>query len=197
MLRAGFSAIAFFLFFSTSAQQIDVVDTTHQTGDTVLIRKGGRTYTADSYTKRFNPRKALLYSAIAPGMGQVYNKKYWKLPIVYGGFYLFTYVAFEYNKLYNTYKTELFGLIKDPTYVPPSGYTEAQLRSITETYRRQRDFFLILDGLWYLLQIVDAHVDAHLKEFDLNPQLKVSLQPTMLHNSFYGQASGFSVTIKF
>ena len=197
MLRTGFLASALFIFFSTSAQQVDVVDTTRQSGDTVFIRKGGRTYTAEAYSKRFSPRKALLYSAIVPGIGQVYNKKYWKLPIVYGGFYLLTYVSFEYNRLYNQYKTELFGVIKDPTYIPPSGYTEDQLRSVTQTYRRQRDFFLILDGLWYLLQMVDAHVDAHLKEFDLNPTLKISLQPTVLQNSFYGQASGLSLTIKF
>jgi hypothetical protein len=51
--------------------------------------------------------------------------------------------------------------------------------------------------MWYLLQLVDAHVDAHLREFDLNPQLKVSLGPTIQTGPFYGQAAGLAITIKF
>lgn len=181
-----------------AAQQVDVaIDTTRTKGDTLIIRKGGKIITAEAYAKRYIPRKALLYSAVLPGMGQVYNKKYWKLPIVYGGFYMLTWVAFSYNDLYNKYKTELYAVVREPGYVPPSGYTEEQLRSVTEFYRRQRDFFLILDGMWYLLQLVDAHVDAHLRDFDLNPQLKLSVGPSMQQNSLYGQATGISITLKF
>jgi hypothetical protein len=172
-------------------------DTTRGAEDTVIIVRRGKVITPEQYAARYVPRKALLYSAVFPGMGQVYNKKYWKLPIVYGGFYMLTYVAFQYNDLYNQYKEELFAVVRDPAYVPPSGYTEQQLRSVTEFYRRQRDFFLILDGMWYLLQLVDAHVDAHLRDFDLNPQLKVSLGPSLQQHPFYGQASGMSLTIKF
>ena len=173
------------------------IDTTNTTGDTLIIRKRGKIITAEQYAARYIPRKALLYSAVLPGMGQVYNKKYWKLPIVYGGFYVLTYVAVGYNNLYNQYKKELFAVIRDPTYQAIYGYTESQLRSATEFYRRQRDFFLILDGMWYLLQFVDAHIDAHLRDFDLNPQLKVSLGPSIQQSPFYGQASGISLTIKF
>ncbi|MBL7865391.1 MAG: hypothetical protein JNK10_10970 [Cyclobacteriaceae bacterium] len=191
LILVSFAAPAF-------AQQVDVqLDITNRSGDTLIIRKGGKVITAEQYAKRYVPRKALLYSAVLPGMGQVYNKKYWKLPIVYGGFYMLTWVAFSYNDLYNKYKTELYAVVREPGYVPPSGYTEAQLRSVTEFYRRQRDFFLILDGMWYLLQLVDAHVDAHLRDFDLNPQLKLSLGPSIQQNSLYGQAAGMSITLKF
>lgn len=182
----------------TSFAQVDIVtDTTQTSGDSVVIMRHGKVITAEEYEARFVPRKALLYSAVFPGMGQVYNKKYWKVPIVYGGFYMLTYVALGYNDLYNEYKQELYAVVRDPTYTPPSGYTEEQLRSVTEFYRRQRDFFLILNGMWYLLQLVDAHVDAHLRDFDLNPQLKMSFGPSMQQSPFYGQATGFSMTLKF
>jgi len=178
------------------AQQVEVeTDTT--LADSLIIRRHGKVIDAQAYAERYVPRKALLYSAVFPGMGQVYNKKYWKLPLVYGGFYMLTYVAFRYNDLYNQYKAELFDVVRDPTQLPPSGYTETQLRSVTEFYRRQRDFFLVLDGLWYLFQIVDAHVDAHLREFDLNPQLKVSFGPSMQSNPLMGAAAGIGVTLKF
>lgn len=178
------------------AQKVEVEKDTTKT-DSLIIRRRGKVINPEEYSARYVPRKALLYSAALPGMGQVYNKKYWKLPIVYGGFYMLTYVAFRYNDLYNQYKKELYDVVRDNTYVPPSGYTEQQLRSVTEYYRRQRDFFLILDGMWYLLQLVDAHVDAHLREFDLNPQLKVSLGPSMQYNPLIGSAPGFGITVKF
>ncbi len=178
------------------AQKVEVEKDTTKT-DSLIIRRRGKVINPEEYAARYVPRKALLYSAALPGMGQVYNKKYWKLPIVYGGFYVLTYVAFRYNDLYNQYKKELYDVVRDNKYVPPSGYTEQQLRSVTEYYRRQRDFFLILDGMWYLLQLVDAHVDAHLREFDLNPQLKVSLGPSMQYNPLIGSAPGFGITVKF
>ncbi len=197
MWKIGF-ILAISLVEPAFAQKVEVIkDTTQQSGDTLIIRRRGKVITAEQYAARYIPRKALLYSAVLPGMGQVYNKKYWKLPIVYGGFYLLTRVAFQYNDLYNHYKQELFAVVREPGYIPPSGYTESQLRSVTEFYRRQRDFFLILDGMWYLVQLVDAHVDAHLRDFDLNPQLKVSLGPSMQYSPFYGSAPGFGITVKF
>lgn len=186
------------LVIQTSFAQVEIVkDTTQKSGDSLIIVRRGKVITAEEYKARYVPRKALLYSAVFPGMGQVYNKKYWKVPIVYGGFYALTWAALEYNDLYNEYKQQLYAVVRDPAYIPPSGYTEEQLRSVTEFYRRQRDFFLILNGMWYLLQLVDAHVDAHLRDFDLNPQLKMSFGPSMQQSPFYGQATGFSLTLKF
>ena len=186
------------------------VDTIREPSNSPIIRKGGKIITIESYAKRFQPRKALLYSAAVPGMGQVYNKKYWKLPIIYGGFYLLTTNAIKYNELFLKYKNELYYLLEHPTSssstttgttsttpTSPSGLTEQQLRDITDNYRRQRDFFIVLSGFVYILQLVDAHVDAHLKEFDLNPNLKVSIEPTVQQNSMVGRTSGFSLTLKF
>jgi hypothetical protein len=167
--------------------------------DSVVIRKGGRIITPEYYAKRYQPRKALLYSAVVPGMGQIYNRKYWKLPIVYGGFIIITSYAVAYNNLYVKYKNELFALLEHPnsTGTTASGFTESQCRTLIDNYRRERDFFLILDGFMYLLQLVDAHVDAHLREFDLNPGLKVSLSPSMQQNTMLGSTAGISITFKF
>ncbi len=189
------------------------IDTIREPSDSLIVMKGGKIITIESYAKRYQPRKALLYAAVVPGTGQIYNKKYWKLPLVWGGFYLLTTNAMKYNELFLKYKNELFYLLEHPTgsststgsttgsasSAPKSssGFTEAQLRDIIDNYRRQRDFFIVLNGFLYILQIVDAHVDAHLKEFDLNPNLKVSIEPSVQQNGMIGRTSGFSLTLKF
>lgn len=179
--------------------EVDSASTELRTlSDSLVIRKGKRIITPEYYAKRYQPRKALLYSAVVPGMGQIYNRKYWKLPIVYGGFIIITSYAVAYNNLYQKYKNELFLLLEDPTMTTsPSGFTEEQCRTLVDNYRRERDFFLILDGFMYLLQLVDAHVDAHLREFDLNPGLKVTLSPSLQQNNMIGSTSGMSITFKF
>ena len=183
---------------SSFSQQTEVVnDSILQTRDSIRVNKNGKIITIASYAKRYQPRKALLYAAVLPGAGQVYNKKYWKLPLVYGGFYAITYGVVYYNNAYTKYKSELFGVLETKSATSPSGFTEEQLRTIIDETRRQRDFFIIMDAFMYIIQMVDAHVDAHLKEFDLNPQLKVSLTPTVQQNALTGSTSGFSLTFKF
>jgi hypothetical protein len=165
--------------------------------DTVLLK---------SYSARYDPRKALLYAAVLPGMGQVYNKKYWKLPLVYGGFFALGYAINFYQDLYKDYKTQLFrnlnsGYDEDNDVYPdpndPNKYTTGTLRTAVDKARRERDFFVILMGAMYLLQIVDAHVDAHLKEFDLNPTLKVSIRPSINQNELLGQQNSIALVIRF
>lgn len=162
--------------------------------DTVLIQ---------SYAKRYNPRKALLYAAVLPGAGQVYNKKYWKLPLVYGGFYLMIDkgVLF-YNDIYKNYKVHLFynlehNLSADQAINPQTNLSTSQLRRIVDRSRRERDFFLILTAGLYFLQMIDAHVDAHLKEFDLNPNLHARFQPSFKQDAILGKQTGVSLIFRF
>lgn len=155
-----------------------------------------------SYAKRFSPRKAILYAAILPGLGQIYNKKYWKLPLVYGGFYAIGYYIDNYNRLYTEYKGYLFynlehGLGGQDDENPDVQLTTGQLRTIVDKARRERDFMVILMGGMYLLQMVDAHVDSHLKEFDLNPNLQVSIEPAMRQNAMTGTTTGLALVFKF
>jgi Family of unknown function (DUF5683) len=149
----------------------------------------------ETYSKRFNPRKAILFSAILPGMGQVYNKKYWKVPLVYGGLIGFGLVIDFYNNQNNKFRNELFDLLN--TGVQVSSLTETQLRSVIEKSSRQRDYFIIITGFFYLLQMIDAHVDAHLKEFELNPKLKVRVEPMMDSNYYTGTSTGIAIKFRF
>lgn len=160
-----------------------------ETRDTVLLK---------SYATRYDPRKALLYAAVFPGAGQAYTKKYWKIPLIYGGMGVLGYAIDFYQKGYTKYKLELFTLIDDPSLgTSGSGFTEAQLRTIVNKARRERDFMIIIMGLVYVLQIVDAHVDAHLKEFDLNPNLQVRFEPILENDIMLGRQAGLSMKIRF
>lgn len=172
--------------------------------DTVVIKTDTATLSSqrvekiESYASRFDPRKALLFSAIMPGAGQLYNKKYWKMPLVYGGFTVTTVVVVFWDGQHRKYRNELFGVLNDGgTGLSPSGLNSTQLRRAIDISRRQRDFFILLSGVWYILQMVDAHVDAHLKEFQLNPKLQVKWEPLLENNILLGRQAGFSLTFRF
>ena len=149
----------------------------------------------DTYADQFVPRKASLYSAIVPGGGQVYNKKYWKLPIVYGGFVALGFAVDFYNDRYKLLRSEYFRTISEPGYQSVLG-NKSQLNNRLDSERRDRDFYVIMIGVLYLLQIADAHIDAHLKEFDLNPDLQVSIEPSFSTDP-YGHNAGLSLKIRF
>lgn len=156
--------------------------------DTVLI---------ESYAKRFNPARASLFAAVLPGLGQVYNKKYWKLPLVYGGFGAIGYGLNFYQELYKDYKNQLYYILENGTEESLEGFTEDQLRPAIDQARHERDFMIILMAGMYILQIIDAHVDAHLKEFDVNPNLQVKMQPLLRSEMLTGNQIGFSLTLRF
>lgn len=196
-----FAIILLFLLSSARAMAQDSL--TVIPGDT-MTSTAPDTVVLKSYAARYDPRKALLYAAILPGLGQIYNKKYWKLPLVYGGFFGIGYAINFYQDNYKTYKSQLFynldnGYESDSESDPndPDGYTTGQLRTIVDKSRRERDFWVIMMGAMYILQIVDAHVDAHLKEFDLNPNLRVSIQPSVNQDELMGRQNSLALIIKF
>jgi hypothetical protein len=181
-----------------AGRQAYAQDSLRITRDTIVIEENKDTVLIQSYAKRYNPRKALLYAAILPGLGQVYNKKYWKLPLVYGGFYLIGNGINYYNDIYKTYKVHLFSNLENNVdRNQATGLSTTQLRRIVDKARRERDFMVILMGGMYILQMIDAHVDAHLKEFDLNPNLRVSVEPTMRQDQLLGRQTGVSVVFRF
>lgn len=190
--------------------------------DSTYVLKNGKVIPIETYAARYDPRRAILLAAVFPGAGQIYNKKYWKLPLVYGGFAGIGYGVWWNQDRYLFYRKGLFALLNEPetpvvvdgtdrtvfgniviggkAYYPlPNGsYVGLDLaRTAVNKYRRDRDFMLIMSFLFYVMQMVDAHVDAHLKEFDLNPQLKVSIEPTLNQNAYTGRSAGFGITLKF
>ena len=136
----------------------------------------------------YNPRKAALRSAIIPGWGQVYNRKYWKVPIVYGALgttagifaynlknYKDTRFAYrvKYNMRVNGTDSALFNQIKD--VLKP--LSESSLRSYRDQFRRDIDYSVIFFLVMWGLNVVDAAVDAHLKSFDVSPDLSFRFKP--------------------
>lgn len=132
-----------------------------------------------------SPRSAALYSAALPGLGQVYNKKYWKVPIIYGGFGIMGYVIVRNNDLYQLLRKarnaeEVNQRESNPLAGFRNGFYErlSYLENAVDQARRNRDYTIILTAVLYGLNIMDAIVDAHLIEFDVNPDLSFNLEPT-------------------
>lgn len=172
------------------------------TQDDSLIIISKDTVQLKTYAARYDPQRALLLAAVVPGLGQIYNKKYWKLPLVYGGFIAIGYGFNNYNNFYQQYKKELFynlenGYDQDNQARPGSNITTGTYRTAVDFYRNKRDLMVMLMVGMYLLQIIDAHVDAHLKEFDLNPNLQVSIQPNFNQSELLGRQAGASLVFKF
>jgi len=130
-----------------------------------------------------SPTKATIYSMVLPGLGQIYNKKYWKLPIVYAGFGAFLYFAAVNNKEYKKYSEAYYHKLENPDGPPLEGneyeslYEQDFLLDAKNFYRRNRDLNYILTGLWYLLVVVDATVDAHLYTWEVDDDLSLQFEP--------------------
>ncbi len=185
-------------FICASAQGQERVVVTRDT----IVMESQDSALLESYARRFNPGRSLLLAAVVPGLGQVYNKKYWKLPLVYGGFYLIGRQIGIYNDVYREYKGHLYynlenGLAGANAINPATEFRTRELRRIVDRAQRERDFFIILMGAMYILQIVDAHVDSHLKEFDLNPNLQVRIEPVFEQNAMLGRRTGLGLVMRF
>lgn len=143
------------------------------------------------------PSKAAYYSMIFPGLGQAYNKSYWKIPIIYGlGATLGYFINFNNNR-HILFKNSFFAKTRNLPDQDP--FPQRSLRVVTlnkDFFQRNRDLLIILSGLLYALNIVEATVDAHLKDFDLSDDLSVSLRPSS--QEFFQQTiMGASISIKF
>lgn len=149
----------------------------------------------DDYFSRFNPspNKALWYAALFPGGGQIYNRKYWKLPIVYGGFLGLIYGYNFNNKYFRTYSNAYRDLVLDSPnksymdFLPPNynvtakrDYLEKTFKRKKNAYRTYRDYCLVgMIGV-YLVAMVDAYVDAALYHFDVSTDLDANSKPTLM-----------------
>ncbi|HCW08296.1 MAG TPA: hypothetical protein DGG95_13130 [Cytophagales bacterium] len=196
MINWKLSLAAIFLLISVIGfAQETKKDSTGLSTDSVRLRNG-KVVNVQDYVNRFNPRKALFLSAILPGAGQVYNKKYWKVPLVYGGLFGLLAVVKFYSDNETKYRNQVFYSINYPNQIYPGSSTtygslNTRLRTAESQSHRQRDYFLAITGIFYILQIVDAHVDAHLKEFDVNPKFHVRVEPIV--NPAYGMGMGISL----
>ena len=141
-----------------------------------------------------NPTKATWLALVIPGGGQIYNRKYWKLPIFYGGFagcaYALTWNSKMYKDYSTAYKDAMNGNMQSSsiTDLLPPGYkiSETQLKELLrkrkDTYRRYRDLSIFAFIGVYLLSVIDAYVDAELSNFDITPDLSMKVEPAVIDN---------------
>ena len=151
------------------------------------------------------PAKAAFYSAVLPGLGQAYNKKYWKIPIVYGGLatgiYFYTTNNKEYNRYRDAYKNRLAGLTTDEFYFDTQGnqlssprVTTDGLQRAQKFYRKNKEISLLVTLGIYALNIIDANVDAHLMQYNVDENL--SLAPHFKINEI-DRTSNLGLTLNF
>lgn len=150
---------------------------------------------------KHSPRKAALFSTILPGAGQAYNKKYWKMPIIYAGFaglgYAIQFNQSRYTKYRDAYKYRIDGdvsTIDDYTNI----YTDENLNTLQQYYHRFRDLSIVGAVALYVLNIVDASVDAHLYTFDVSDNLSLNIQPSFINTAHTNNpAPGIALQLKF
>ena len=162
-----FAFLFIFLSVICTAQNVEA-------SDTVLV----------SPPTNHSPKKATIFSAVVPGLGQAYNKKYWKIPLVYAAIGVPLYFAMDQASLFNEYKDAYLSRVDDdPTTIDNkySGvYTDDNLLSLIDYHRKNRDLLYVLTGVAYILNVVDAAVDAHLYYFDISDDLSATLKPNVL-----------------
>ena len=172
--------------------------------------------------KPHSPHKATIYAMVLPGLGQIYNHQYWKLPILYGGIAA-TYYAINWNgDMYKKYKGAFIDYIQYLDFKNNGGtepetkrwekiyigdvteFTQTQqewfkntLKNKKDSYKRDRDLMYIVMGGIYALNIIDATVFAHFYDFDISDDLSMGIVPTMQHSEVAGNSVGLNCTIRF
>jgi hypothetical protein len=145
----------------------------------------GDTVVPDSILeKQHSPLKAALMSICLPGLGQVYNKKYWKVPIIYAGLGVMTYYIVTWAQQYSTYKNAYIAAVNHDSTSQYEDlinkYSEEDLLNARENYRRNLEVTCIITGVWYILNIVDAAVDAHLFTYNISENLSLKVDPVLM-----------------
>jgi hypothetical protein len=187
-----------FLFFSATSLFA-------QKSDTLSVKQGSGLIIKDTLIKNedYNPlapAKAAFYSAVLPGLGQVYNKKYWKIPIIYAGIgasiYFYMQNDQDYDNFRNAYKRRLAGFTDDEYWGDGTTpiISSDRLVDAQKTAKRNKDTSIAVAVAFYLLNIIDANVDAHLRQFNINDDL--SFEPVFNINPINAKAN-YSLSLKY
>ena len=200
---------------SASAQSGQI----HYIPDTTSTSDADYKYYIDM-TKLPDARKAVWLGVIIPGAGQIYNRSYWKLPIVYGAFMGCGYAISQMQNRYSGYKTAYLDLYKDvqagtvtedasKTYIAvlPDGYTLSRvggestwmntLKNQQNIYRRYRDYSILATVIVYALSLIDAYVDAQLFDYDISPDLTLNIEPKIYYDLQQQKSAELKLAIQF
>ena len=171
-------------------------------------------------TKKPDAVKAVWLGAICPGAGQIYNKSYWKLPIVYGAFMGCGYAVSMMQNRYSGYKRAYLDLYRDneagtvtedpsKSYIAviPEGYDLARvggastwmntLKNRQSIYRRYRDYSILATVVVYALSLIDAYVDAQLFDYDISPDLSLYVEPQIYYDLQHQRSAEIKLAIQF
>ena len=198
-MRLSFWIVIVFLLTARSWSQSDTLSVKMK--DTIVAAKAivPKTWNTDP----LSPAKAAFYSAILPGLGQAYNKSYWKIPIVYLAIGIPTYLYFkndnELQRYRTAYKQRLDGRTDDEFYQGradgnPRLSTDA-LRRAQDLYQRNKEMSMLFAIGFYALNIIEANVDAHLKQFNVDENL--AIEPFMQQDIYRVSYVGLSLTYNF
>ncbi len=195
MSRNSFFFLFAFSAFGLYAQKTDRLKSTESLTDSTFILSDEDIGLFQKGSE-LDPRRAAILSAILPGLGQVYNKQYWKTPLVYAGLATFGHFISYNNIIYHALRNAVIAQSNGQTH-PFSDIVRSPniLVKNRDQFRRNRDYLIILGSFFYVLNIVDAHVSAHLDEFEVNENLTFSLEPSIQRTSFT-QLIGVSLVLK-
>lgn len=202
-----FITLVFFASFSAQVNPNDTIRVENYPTDSISVKRPATELEVYSDIQNsnavakpmvFNPTKAGLYSAVLPGLGQYYNKKYWKIPIVWGGIGTGVGITLWNQRQYDRYRdafiAELNGQQHEFSNIP--GISADALGRTQDRAKRQRDYAIAITALVYVLNIVDAVVDAHLYEGRKDPDLAV--RPVLLQEgSLAGYKTGLGLSYRF
>lgn len=143
-----------------------------------------------------NPKKAGMYSSILPGLGQVYNRQYWKVPVVYAilgtaGYF----IGYNYQQYSNYRQAYIYAIDGDPSTNAEEQYAlydASDLQRLQNSYKKDLDIIVLLTSVGYALQIMDAVVSAHLKNFDISRDISMEMKPVLQNNYV-----GFGLVVNF
>lgn len=168
-----------FLFVNFFLLNVSTAQISHKKNSDISLNEFSL-FTEDSLKKKANPKKpfkmkkepwkAVAYSAVLPGAGQFYNESYWKIPVIWGLGGYFVYELIDNNNSYLDYKDQY---LNSQTPENPDG--NLSLKSLRDFYKDQRDNFIIYSVILYVVNLIDAYVDAQLYDFDVSDKLKISL----------------------
>jgi len=182
--------------------------TSYAQKDTIVYVKDTTTLKSsviDTSDSGHSPKLAMLLSAVVPGAGQAYNKKFWKIPLFYGAGAGVFYLNRQFNVRYLKYKNPYnYARSNDSTFnesslitIDGEKYSASSIKEERDRFRRYRDMTIIGLSVFYVLNIVDAAVDAYFFDYDMSDNLSLHVTPYYFYNGYKNNTAGVSLKLRF
>ncbi len=176
----------------TTTKEVTVIqeEPTPVTAESVKTSKKAKKTKPEEEAFKPDPKRATWYAIVCPGLGQIYNRSYWKLPVLYGGVLACTYLITWNGRMYNDYRNAYHDIIDSdpntesymnlfPSYDGSQSWLPNTLRTKMNNYRRTRDMSVFAMVMLYMVSAVDAFVDAHLYDFTVSNDLSLRVEPVI------------------